>query len=133
MLSDRFPRPNTGESGWIAWRLSRTWLFADLPVDDASKGWSYTADVNFSGAAHSSAEWVVERPEVCSRTCSLTSLADFGSVTFSSASATSGGSSASISGYSDASIEMVNGSTVLAVPSALTANGAGFTDTWKAA
>jgi hypothetical protein len=110
-----------------------TWTFT---IDDTSTkhaSWDYSNNVVFSGGAKSSAEWVVERPEVCGRSCSLTSLADFGTVTFSSAAATSNNVSGSISAYSNAAIDMVNGSTLLAEPSALTSNGAGFVDTWKAA
>ena len=106
-----------------------------LSIQDSSSkhtGWSYSTPLIAFSAAQSSAEWVVERPEVCSRSCSLTSLANFGSVTFTGASATAA-APGTISGYSAAAIEMVSGSTMLAVPSTLTANGAGFTDTWKAA
>jgi len=108
-----------------------TWTFS---IWDTSR-WAaaFTTSIAFSGAAQSSAEWVAERPELCSNTCSTASLADFGSVTFSNATATTtGGSSEPISSYSDTAIEMVNnnGSTVLAVPGPL--NGEGFTDTWKA-
>jgi hypothetical protein len=105
-----------------------------LTISDSSSShaaWHFSTSVAFSGAAQSSAEWVAERPEICSNSCSLASLADFGSVTFSGATATTtGGSSEPISSYSDAAIEMVNGSTVLAVPGPLNSNG--FTDTWKA-
>ncbi|HML01054.1 MAG TPA: G1 family glutamic endopeptidase [Acidimicrobiales bacterium] len=107
-----------------------TWTLA---VSDSQKAWSYSTNIGFSGAAQSSAEWVVERPEECNFfSCSLTSLADFGSVQFSSASATAN-SSGTISASSYSEIEMVNGSTVLALPGALDAAGDSFTDTWKAA
>jgi hypothetical protein len=106
-----------------------------LSITDSSSShsWTYTTTppIDFT-AKQSSAEWVVERPEICSRSCSLTSLADFGSVTFSNASAATGGSSGPISAYSNAAIEMVNGRTVLALPGALGSNGTNFTDTWKA-
>jgi hypothetical protein len=102
-------------------------------LDDNGTKWSFKTTVSFSGAAQSSAEWVVERPEVCSRTCSLTTLADFGSVTFSGASATSATiSNGPISAYADSLIDMVNGSTVIAEPGALLDGGTGFTDTWEA-
>jgi len=108
-----------------------TWT---LVVSDSQQGWSYSTNIVFSGAAQSSAEWVVERPEECSFfSCSLTSLADFGSVQFLSASASTNSSSGTISANSYSAIEMVNGSTVLALPGALDAAGDSFTDTWKAA
>jgi uncharacterized repeat protein (TIGR02543 family) len=107
-----------------------------LTIDDATR-WSsaYSTTISFSTPARSSAEWVVERPEICSRTCSLASLADFGSVSFSNASTTTTSSSGSISANSYAAIEMVAGgygSTVLAVPGALDSTGDDFTDTWAA-
>ncbi len=102
-----------------------------LSLADATH-WTYSTTIFFSGAAESSAEWVVERPEICSFRCSLTSLADFGSVTFSNASASVGSVSAPISAYANTGIEMVNGITPLAVPGALNSSGNGFTDTWQA-
>lgn len=102
-----------------------------LSISDgsASHGWTFSTTVTFA-ASSSSAEWVVERPEICSSTCSLTSLANFGSVTFTTASATTSAGSFPISAFSYYDIEMVNGSTVDALPSGLSANGTSFTDTW---
>jgi len=97
-----------------------------------SDGWTYSISISYSGAAKSSAEWIVERPEICSNTCSLASLPNFGSVTFSNASATSGSTTGGIPTWSAAAIEMVNGSTVLALPGAYQAATEGFTDTWEA-
>jgi len=113
------------------------WTLAITDSSSSHKGWTFSTSIAFSGAAQSSAEWVVERPEVCSNTyygssCSLASLADFGSVTFSNATATVSATTAPISFWSDAAFEMVNGSTLLAVPGPLNSNGEGFTDTWKA-
>jgi hypothetical protein len=107
-----------------------------LTIDDSTR-WSaaYSTTISFATPARSSAEWVVERPEICVRTCSLTSLADFGSVSFSNASTTTTNSSGSISANPYAAIEMVAagyGSTVLAVPGALDSTGDDFTDTWEA-
>ncbi len=110
------------------------WTLTLADTSSADTGWTYSTVVAFSGAAQSSAEWVVERPEICSRSCQLTSLADFGTVTFSGASTTTtAGSTGSIGANPDTAMEMVNGSTVLARPSGLASGGAGFTDTWQAA
>ncbi|MGP8064994.1 MAG: G1 family glutamic endopeptidase [Acidimicrobiales bacterium] len=68
-----------------------------LSVADSTQHWNYSTPISFSGASKSSAEWIVERPEVCSRSCSLTSLADYGSVTFLNATASVGSSSEPIS------------------------------------
>lgn len=104
-----------------------------LTIADSSKGWSYSTPTITFRAAESSAEWIVERPELCGSSCSLTALANFGSVSFSNASTGTSTSSGTISAYPDASIEMVNGSTPLAVPGSLDPTGASFTDTWEAA
>jgi hypothetical protein len=103
-----------------------------LTLQDGPNGskWNFSTSIDFAGAAQSSAEWIVERPEICGRTCSLTTLADFGTVTFSGAAATSTtNASGTISSYADSPIEMVNGSTVIAEPSGLASDGTGFTDT----
>jgi hypothetical protein len=107
------------------WTLSLTDASAKHP-------WTYSTQIEFATAARSSAEWIVERPEICSRTCSLTSLADFGTVTLSNSSATSTTGTGTISASPDTAIDMVNGSTLLAVPSALDTLGDSFSDTWQA-
>jgi hypothetical protein len=113
--------------------VGSTWTLTMADSSTTHGGWNYSTNLTFSGAAKSSSEWVAERPEICSRTCSLTTLSDFGSVTSANAATTnSAGSSGSISSNSDAVIEMVNGPTVLALPGALTQSGASFTDTWEA-
>ncbi|MGA8296373.1 MAG: G1 family glutamic endopeptidase [Acidimicrobiales bacterium] len=94
--------------------------------------WNFRFQVGFSGAAQSSAEWIVERPDVCSPTCSLAPLSDFGAVTFADASITVGPIPESISAQSDTAIEMVSGGTVLALPSGLDSAGDSFTDRWQA-
>jgi Peptidase A4 family len=94
-------------------------------------GTAQTQSATVSAAQGSSAEWIVERPALCTVTsCRLTTLANFGSTGFSSASATIGGSSGTISatGFSDVAITMVGGSSgpVLAQPSPLSSGGASF-------
>lgn len=106
-----------------------TWT---LTIADTSQGWTSPITVVFAGAEQSSAEWIVERPELCSVfSCSLASLADFGTVTFTDAEATSATANAPISAYTNTDLEMVNGTTALAVPGPLTLSGTGFTDTWE--
>jgi hypothetical protein len=107
-----------------------TWT---LTIADSTKGWNFTTTVSDSSVAKSSAEWIVERPEVCNPGCALTSLANFGTATFTNATATSGGVTGGISATAYSVMEMVNGTTVLAVPSGLSANGESFSDVWKAA
>jgi hypothetical protein len=109
-----------------------------LAVSDAGSAahahnWQYSTNINYAGAAQSSAEWVVERPEICYVFfgCSLTTLANFGSVTFTNASATDNGTNGPISAASYVGIEMVNGSTPIAVPGSLDPTGTVFTDTYE--
>ncbi len=105
-----------------------------LAISDVTQGWNYsTAPIPFA-AAQSSAEWIGERPEVCSSSCSLTRLANFGSFAFTNATATAGGVSGPISSFgSYSAIEMVGSSNdELAAPGQLDATGESFTDTWYA-
>lgn len=88
-----------------------------------------TAPTTVTGAQASSAEWVVERPALCTAlTCRLTTLADFGVTSFMSSSTTIGGTTHSISGFSDVAITMVGGNSgpVLAEPTSLSGGGAAF-------
>jgi hypothetical protein len=109
-----------------------TWTLA---IADTTRGWSLpSTTITFTGAAKSSAEWIVERPELCGRTCSLTSLADFANVTFTSGlTSSTAGTNEPISSNTNSAIEMISStsSKVLALPSALTSNGEGFSDTWE--
>jgi hypothetical protein len=103
-----------------------------LAISDATSPdvWSYSTQITFSGAVQSSAEWIAERPEVGSK---LSSLADFGSVTFTAADATDASASGPISAFDYAPMEMLGTSNdVLAAPGALNGTGDGFTDTWQA-
>jgi hypothetical protein len=111
-------------------------------ITDGSQHFSTSASV--SGAARSSAEWIIERPALCSRfRCTLTSLSNFGTVSlgqdYTSVSgtnyATISGSSGAIGsfGSSVVRITMVNSSgKTLAEPSTLTSDGTSFTETWYA-
>ncbi len=112
------------------------WTFALTDTSTKHKNWTFTsAGISFS-AAQSSAEWIVERPEICGRSCSLSSLADFGTTSLSDAvTTTSQLTDAPVDSFSSVEIEMVNSADtyVLALPSALGSGGNSFTDTWEAA
>jgi len=58
-------------------------------------------------SSRASAEWVVERPALCQVTCRLTSLSNFGSVTFTGATYASDGVTHSISGAGPGTYEVV--------------------------
>jgi hypothetical protein len=108
-----------------------TWT---LQLTDATQNWHFSIDIPSPSPApaQSSAEWVGERPEVCSSTCGLAALSNFGNLTFTSATATDATeTNQPISVFAYAPIEMV-GSTLLAAPGPLSVTGEQFTDTWDA-
>jgi hypothetical protein len=115
--------------------VNNVWTLAISDAGSAahSHNWQYSTNINYVGAAQSSAEWIVERPEICYIFfgCSLTTLANFGSVTFTNASATDNGTTGPISATSYVGVEMVNGSTPIAVPGSLDPTGTIFTDTYE--
>ncbi len=110
-------------------------------VTDGSQSFSTSSSV--SGAARSSAEWIVERPALCTALhCKLTSLSNFGTVSlgtdYTSISGTNYATINRVSGTigsfgSNVRITMVNSAgTTLAEPSTLTTDGTSFTETWFA-
>jgi hypothetical protein len=109
-------------------QVSVSGSFWTLYIHDATENWTESIPITWSGAQQLSAEWIAERPELCSNTCSYSALSDFGSVTFSGASA----NGQSIAALNASPFEMTNGSTLLALPSGLNGAGNGFTDSWYA-
>lgn len=100
-------------------------------ITDGSE--SYSASGTVTNAAMSSAEWIVERPALCiGAHCTLTTLANFGSTTFTSASATVGGKTGSLSSFTDVAITMVasRSGPILAQPTSLSPDGSSFTDNY---
>ena len=107
-----------------------------LSLDDPTQNWTFSTVVSFAGAAQSSAEWIEERPAICDGgSCALTALSNFGTATFTNASATVNGSSDSIAAASGEPIAMWDddATALLAVPSALNVTGESFNDTWEGA
>jgi hypothetical protein len=100
-----------------------------MKITDSTRGETFTKTATQKSTQRSSAECVAERPAIGG---SLTKLADFGSMTFSSCKATISGTGVGIGAYSDAvKITMVDRhGTVLAVPSSTT--GSTFSVTWEA-
>ncbi len=108
----------------------------DDPALSTTPAWTESVALSWAGSpapVESSAEWIVERPEVCSGSCgspndfTLTSLANFGSVNFSGAAANGTPISILRNVYP---IEMTstNEADLLALPGPIA--GDGFTDTW---
>ena len=44
-----------------------------LSLHDSTEAWSYATTIEFDGGSRSSAEWVLERPEICSSSCGVSS------------------------------------------------------------
>jgi hypothetical protein len=103
-----------------------------LTIDDSKWMHPFSTVIPWSGPAEASAEWIVERPETCTgNQCTLTSLADFGTAMFTSATADS--TSGMIGALDSTPVEMIRSgtdSTLLAGPPAPA--GSGFTDSWQA-
>jgi hypothetical protein len=110
-----------------------TWT---LEIADATRNWHYSIGIAQPSPAPSqaSAEWIVERPEVCSESCELANLSQFVSVGFTAATATSGSTTGPISDFHPSAIEMMDNSyaSVLASPGPLDTTGEQFTDSWLA-
>jgi hypothetical protein len=80
--------------------------------------------------ALSSAEWIAEAPSLCAKSCRELPLTNFGTVTFSGASAN--GSPIDNGVWSFDPLTMVTGGgSVKAAPTALDATGSGFSVTWQ--
>jgi peptidase A4-like protein len=100
-----------------------------MAITDHTNGHSFSITATQSGTARSSAECIAERPSIGG---SLTSLANFGTMTFSSCTATISGSTVGIGAYSNANaITMVDlRGLTLARPSATSNSGQTFSITW---
>jgi len=97
-----------------------------LSIKDVTTGKSFSINETAS-ENRSSAEWIVEAPSENS----VLPLANFGTVTFTNASATISGKTGSISTWTSTAIDMESSSGVLeATTSTLATGGAGFTVTY---
>src|SRR5579871_2824549 len=96
----------------------------------SSEGWTFTTSKFRLFPARSSAEMIAESPEICSITCSIASLADFGTVNFSGVAAATGGADSPFDTFTAASgphqiIGETSGKVVRASPSPLTPSAGG--------
>lgn len=103
-----------------------TWTLA---LSDTTQNWTFSTTIIDGLLSRSSIEWIVERPEVCNPTCSLTSLSDFSTFTMTGATAQTG----TVSPESGVSIDMVgnDSSTVLSRVGSLSTDGESFSVTWQ--
>jgi hypothetical protein len=106
------------------------WTFT---LTNSTDSWTFSTTVPEPSPPplQASAEWIVEAPEICNPTCIESSVADFGSVTFTGASATANGSTTSlISSSGEADVVLNAESEVLTSPGPLSDQGSSFTVTW---
>jgi hypothetical protein len=108
-----------------------------LTIADLSTGKTKSTTATCATCARTSAEWIVERPELCNNAgtnCFLTELADYGTTTMSGDEAQlTGGSVKGVGGFSNIPIDMVDpvsggGFISLDTVGAVTAKS--FTATW---
>lgn len=101
-----------------------------VSLSDQTTGASSTKTLQMSNPATSSAEWIAEAPSASDGQGNLQPLplTDFGTVNFSSASATAAGHTGSISdpAWTDQAVALTGGSTSAAQPSSLASNGSSF-------
>jgi hypothetical protein len=130
-----------------------------VKIENLTRKTSFAKTLTMAVPDLSSAEWIVEAPSACSTSgaCRVISLANFGTVAFSSASVTAGGHTGSIldSAWSAMGVELASGaargfggpggrgfggpgfggptatSSGGAVPGALTARGRSFSVVWQ--
>jgi hypothetical protein len=137
-------RPGDTVSASVAVRGRR----ATLSLIDQTTGGSFVKRVRIASPDMSSAEWIVEAPSACDHlgSCTTLPLANFGTVTFSAASATANGHTGSISDalWTATPIELHFQTHELgrpqftspvtpanAVPAALTPPGSAFSVSWQ--
>lgn len=103
---------------------TNTWT---IEISDISNLQSFQKSLTYSSSMLS-AEWIVERPTINNR---ISTLADFGQVTFTGCTATIGNKVGVISSFPNFQITMYNRqNTALASTSTLTSIGASFTATY---
>ena len=107
-----------------------------LEVIDNTAGWTFSTVIASPNPAPlaNSAEVITESPQVCSGSCSLAALADFGTVAFTNISVTSSTTgTGSITSSTATAVECNDSSNlVMMSPGVLNGGGTSFTDTWFA-
>jgi hypothetical protein len=99
-------KPNDAMTASVTYQGSNSFL---LSIADTTEGETFSKAFSMSGAARSSAEWIVEAPSSYS---GVLPLSNFGSVTFTNAYATVNGTTGAIDNFKSYSINLVTGSQV---------------------
>jgi hypothetical protein len=102
-----------------------------VTISDETADWTFSTQGTVANAAMSSAEWIAEAP---SSITGVLPLANFGTVYFTSSSATINGQTGSINNWQYNSITMASGRgihlTIKAQPSSLSIDGTSFSVEW---
>jgi peptidase A4-like protein len=110
-------------------RVSVSGTTFTLVLKNTTRRWTFTRTQTSTSAQERSAEWVAEAPSSCFITCSVLPLANFGTMHFTGAFVNH--RSGTIVSYPHDKVIMVTSTgTTKALPSALTAYGTSFGDTW---
>jgi len=120
-----------GPNDSISASVSVTGSAYTLTVSDGARWHFSTSQRQQTTPQNSSAEWIAEAPSSCTANrCKVLPLADFGSLSFSGASAN--GQPISAPGFSNYQIDMTtrNAKKTLAKTSALSSGGTAFTIAW---
>jgi hypothetical protein len=134
---EMYPGPSENYSNTVKagdhFTATVTWLGGDkfsLYIDDSTEGWSHTTDASLgSTPARTSAEVIVEAP-CCTDSGGILPLTDFGSVTFTGA--TANGEPIGTPGLDPVEVNMADSSGNIEVTcSGLTDDGENFTCTWS--
>jgi peptidase A4-like protein/putative Ig domain-containing protein len=111
-----------GEKPPVPNQATTFWIY----VNNETKNWYYTKSLTYTGPLNA-AEWIEERPEAClifNWFCGLSTLANFGSVTFDGEDYTNGVNPDLLPGEA---LSMMDGNTTVAIPSNPDADRDGFT------
>jgi hypothetical protein len=102
-----------------------------VTITDTSTSQSFSTSARVHSAQRSSAEWIAEAP---SYSGGILPLADFGTVSYLSCTATVSGTRGTIGSFGS-SVQVItmvsNSEAVKAQPSSLSSNGDNFSVTWK--
>lgn len=112
---------------------SDAWTFT---LSDSTAHWTFTTTVTNASPPppQSSAEWIVEAPQVCDGSCGQSSLADFGVVHFTNAAATADGTTTTLvtsSGIAEVDGNGAPGTDPYMSPGPLSDDGSAFAVTWE--
>ena len=99
-----------------------------LSLINKTAGWTFATKVanGTPPPAQSSAEWIVERPELCNGSCSFAALTPTAAITFTEVHAVSSTASGTLKAFTSTAMTMTSATKALATPSAASTDGSSF-------